>query len=179
MTKDKVQRKNSVSEYWHFTALTCRVVRSYLTHTMHIQNHFNFIWYNMWYSVQWQFGNSILILLPLPGNLVVLSEWLHKQLLCWGRVGGLSHHYSSTAQILWHMSQRLLRCIHLCVRHQVAPMDPLDMGSRSALVIHINYYKSCLHILGVWWLPTRSVQLVEFCLFLAVKLLVYKMIEHY
>jgi len=33
MTKDKVQRKKSVPEYWHFMSLTCRVVRSHCTPT--------------------------------------------------------------------------------------------------------------------------------------------------
>lgn len=43
---------------------------------MHIQNQFNFTQYKIQYSVQWQFGNSVLMLLQLPGNFVVLLVWL-------------------------------------------------------------------------------------------------------
>jgi hypothetical protein len=149
--------------------------KSLCTHAMHIQNQFNFVQYNMQYSVHWQFGNSFLILLPLPGNLVVLSVWWHKQLFCWGRVDLLSHHYSCTPQMLWHMSQKSWRCIHLCFQHQGTCVDPLDMLPRSALVIQINYDKS--YLLIAWCLVTSPplCMLVEFCLFQAVRLLVYKM----
>jgi len=47
--------------------------KSSYTHAMPIQNQFNFVQYNMQYSVHWQFSSSILLLLALPGNLVVSS----------------------------------------------------------------------------------------------------------
>jgi hypothetical protein len=102
--------------------------KSPYTHTIYIKIQFQFTQHSTHYNVKWQFGYSIkdnayMVAIARDfSDIVGMADTSSHSVKEW-----LVAFKIITPQMLQHMSQGTWRHIHLCIQHQGAHTDSLDM----------------------------------------------------